>query len=56
MESEPNCKQLRLQLCGENYDFIVQYQANHKKKHKCHLSIERAINQLITKVRESQTA
>ena len=45
------CFEYRIELCGENYNYIAQFQADYKKKHKRHLSIKQAIQLIITNTR-----
>jgi len=50
MANEPeqtNCVGVRLQLCGDAYDAVATFQLEYKKKHKRHISQERAINLLL---------
>lgn len=49
-----DCSEYKVNLCGKNFDYICQIQADHKKKTKRHLSVEKAIIQVITKARETQ--
>lgn len=49
-----DCNKYLIRLCGKNLDYICQIQADHKKKTKRHLSVEKAIIQVITKARETQ--
>lgn len=49
-----DCNKYLIRICGKNLDFISQVQADYKKKHKRHLSVEKAIISVITKVRENQ--
>lgn len=44
-----DCTKRTIEICGEAYDAVIDYQHTHKKETKRHLNFERAVNQLLIK-------
>jgi hypothetical protein len=49
---QADCTKRTISICGDNLDYIIQKQNEYKTKHRRNLSIERAINQIISEARE----
>ena len=48
------CTKRTISICGDNLDYIIAKQNEYKAKNRRNLSIERAINQIISEAREKK--
>ena len=52
--SKIECTKRTISICGDNLDYIIAKQNEYKAKNRRNLSIERAINQIISEAREKR--
>jgi len=42
-----DCTTRTIQICGEAYERVIEFQHQYKMKHKRHLSFTRAVNKML---------